>query len=101
MGKGAGEVRAPVWHLRTASAARNLRGLARHICAAAGAQPGQLVLGQTLVDQIDDPFTGSMPVRIHHITFDCRDPGTLARFWAEVLGFTDDLSDPNHPGDPE
>ena len=39
--------------------------------------------------------------RIHHITFDCREPYALAQFWAAVLGFTDDPTDPNHPDDPE
>lgn len=42
-----------------------------------------------------------MPARIRHLTFDCREPYVLARFWAEVLGFHDDPANPNHPDDPE
>jgi predicted enzyme related to lactoylglutathione lyase len=42
-----------------------------------------------------------MASRIRTITFDCRDPFRLARFWAEVLGYVDDPENPNAPGDPE
>lgn len=42
-----------------------------------------------------------MSARIRHITFDCRDAHALAQFWAEVLGFIEDPSDPNLPDDPE
>ncbi len=42
-----------------------------------------------------------MHARILHLTIDCRDPHALARFWAEVLGFTDDPSNPNDPEDDE
>ncbi len=42
-----------------------------------------------------------MPSRVRHITFDCRDPHLLARFWAAALGFVDDPENPNAPGDPE
>ncbi len=38
---------------------------------------------------------------IRHLTIDCRSPYEQARFWAAALGFVDDPSDPNHPGDPE
>lgn len=36
-----------------------------------------------------------MPTRIRHVTIDCHAPHSLARFWAPVLGFTDDPDDPN------
>ena len=36
-----------------------------------------------------------MPARIRHLTFDCRDPDALARFWAEVLGFTPEPPEPD------
>lgn len=42
-----------------------------------------------------------MPSRIRHITFDCRDPELLGRFWADALGLVEDPDDPNLPGDPE
>ena len=42
-----------------------------------------------------------MSARIRHLTFDCREPYSLARFWAEVLGFREDPANPNHPDDPE
>ena len=42
-----------------------------------------------------------MPSRIRQITFDCRDPHVLARFWADALGFVEDPENPNHPDDPE
>ncbi|QXC62441.1 DUF664 domain-containing protein [Aquihabitans sp. G128] len=42
-----------------------------------------------------------MTSTIRHLTFDCRDPFTQARFWAAVLGYTDHPDDPNHPDDPE
>ena len=42
-----------------------------------------------------------MHARIRHVTIDCHDPYTQARFWAGVLGFVDDPDDPNTPGDPE
>lgn len=42
-----------------------------------------------------------MLARIQDITFDCRDPHRLGRFWAEVLGFVEDPLDPNLPDDDE
>ena len=42
-----------------------------------------------------------MTARVRHITFDCREPYRLARFWGEVLGFVDDPDNPNAPDDPE
>lgn len=42
-----------------------------------------------------------MPSRVRHLTFDCREPHRLARFWAGALGFVDDPENPNHPDDPE
>jgi len=39
--------------------------------------------------------------RVRHLTFDCRDPHLLARFWAAAIGYVDDPEDPNHPDDPE
>ena len=42
-----------------------------------------------------------MLARVHHITFDCRDPHLLGRFWSEVLGFVEDPDDPNLPDDTE
>jgi predicted enzyme related to lactoylglutathione lyase/uncharacterized damage-inducible protein DinB len=42
-----------------------------------------------------------MHARIRHVTIDCHDPFDLARFWATVLGYTDDPDNPNAPGDPE
>ena len=42
-----------------------------------------------------------MTSTIGAISFDCRDPYAQARFWAEVLGFTDDPDNPNAPDDPE
>jgi len=39
--------------------------------------------------------------RVRNITFDCRDPHLLARFWADALGYVDDPENPNDPGDPE
>ena len=42
-----------------------------------------------------------MRSRIRHITVDSRDPYTQARFWAAVLGWTDDPENPNAPDDPE
>ncbi len=42
-----------------------------------------------------------MPSSIATITVDCRDPYRLARFWADVLGYTDHPDNPNAPGDPE
>jgi len=38
-----------------------------------------------------------MTSRISHTTIDCHDPGTLARFWEQVLGYTEDPDDPNLP----
>ena len=42
-----------------------------------------------------------MHARIRHVTIDCRDPYTQARFWGAVLGFVDEVENPNEPGDPE
>lgn len=42
-----------------------------------------------------------MHARIRHVTIDCHDPFTLARFWAAVLGFVDEPDNPNEPDDPE
>jgi len=42
-----------------------------------------------------------MPVRIRTITVDCADPYLLAGFWAQVTGYGEDPTDPNHPDDPE
>ncbi|HEX6419929.1 MAG TPA: VOC family protein [Acidimicrobiales bacterium] len=36
---------------------------------------------------------------VHNITFDCRDPYELARFWSHVLDRP--MHDDDHPGDPE
>ncbi|MFC5908747.1 VOC family protein [Streptacidiphilus monticola] len=36
---------------------------------------------------------------VHAVTFDCKDPYTLARFWSEVTGWP--LGDDDSPGDPE
>ncbi|MFE6869388.1 VOC family protein [Kitasatospora sp. NPDC057692] len=36
---------------------------------------------------------------VRHVTIDCSDPYTLARFWAEVLDGT--LGEDDNPGDPE
>jgi len=36
---------------------------------------------------------------IHNITFDCRDPYELARFWSQVLDRP--MHDDEQPGDPE
>jgi hypothetical protein len=35
--------------------------------------------------------------RLHHIAFDTRDPGGLARFWSAVLGFPSTPSTPSIP----
>jgi len=42
-----------------------------------------------------------MTVRIRHITFDCRDPYTLAGFWSQVTGYSEDPEEGNAPDDPE
>ena len=42
-----------------------------------------------------------MPPRIHHVTIDAARPLAQARFWAGVLGYTEDPDDPNLPDDPE
>ena len=42
-----------------------------------------------------------MTSSIATITVDCRDPYRLARFWSEVLGYTDEPDNPNAPDDPE
>jgi hypothetical protein len=42
-----------------------------------------------------------MTVRIRTITIDCGDPYLLAGFWSQVTGFTEDLTNTNHPEDPE
>jgi catechol 2,3-dioxygenase-like lactoylglutathione lyase family enzyme len=42
-----------------------------------------------------------MTAHIRHITFDCTDAFTLARFWEQVTGYTEDPDDPNLPDDPE
>jgi len=39
--------------------------------------------------------------RVRHLTFDCRDPHLLARFWAAAIGYVEDPENPNHPDDPE
>jgi uncharacterized damage-inducible protein DinB/predicted enzyme related to lactoylglutathione lyase len=43
----------------------------------------------------------SVHARIRHVTIDCHDAYTQARFWAAVLGFVDEPDDPNEPGDAE
>lgn len=47
------------------------------------------------------PPQGSMTSSIAAITIDCRDPHRLSVFWADVLGYAEDLDNPNAPGDPE
>ena len=42
-----------------------------------------------------------MAVRIKSITIDCTDPYRLARFWAELTGYTEDPDNGNAPEDPE
>lgn len=42
-----------------------------------------------------------MSSRVRHLTFDCRDPYLLSRFWSTALGYVDDPENPNEPGDPE
>lgn len=42
-----------------------------------------------------------MSLRIRHITVDCADPYTLARFWGELLGYREDPREPNQPGGQE
>jgi catechol 2,3-dioxygenase-like lactoylglutathione lyase family enzyme len=42
-----------------------------------------------------------VPARIRHLTVDCRDPAALARFWAEVLGFTPEPPEPDGADDTE
>lgn len=42
-----------------------------------------------------------MSLRIRHVTVDCADPYALAGFWAQLLGYREDPSSPNHPGDRE
>ena len=42
-----------------------------------------------------------MTAHVRTITFDCRDPYPLARFWSAVLGYTDHPDNPNDPDDPE
>ena len=38
-----------------------------------------------------------MTSQIRTITIDCHDPGTVARFWEQVLDFAEDPDDPNLP----
>jgi len=42
-----------------------------------------------------------MTAHVRTITFDCREPYPLARFWSAVLGYTDHPDNPNLPDDPE
>ncbi|HEX4789959.1 MAG TPA: VOC family protein [Actinospica sp.] len=39
-----------------------------------------------------------MSLRIRHITVDCADPYTLARFWAQLLDYREDPGEPNRQG---
>jgi hypothetical protein len=42
-----------------------------------------------------------MTVRIRNVTFGCKQPYQLARFWQRVTGFGEDPDYPNLPDDPE
>jgi len=42
-----------------------------------------------------------MAMRIKSITFDCTDPYSLAQFWSQLTGFTEDPDNGNAPEDPE
>ena len=44
---------------------------------------------------------GGMVAYVSHTTVDCRDAYTLAAWWREVLGYTQDPDDPDSPGDEE
>ncbi len=38
-----------------------------------------------------------MTVTVTHITIDCEDPFSLARFWGEATGYLEDRDEPNEP----
>ena len=40
-----------------------------------------------------------MTCRIAHTTVDCADAYALSTWWKDVLEYTEDPDDPNHPGD--
>lgn len=42
-----------------------------------------------------------MTSHVRHITIDCRNPYSLAQFWAALVGFVDEPDNPNEPDDPE
>jgi hypothetical protein len=42
-----------------------------------------------------------MAVRINTITFDCADPYSLAQFWLQLTGFSEDPDNGNAPDNPE
>ena len=42
-----------------------------------------------------------MSSRLDAVTFDCHDPLLLASFWSQVLGYVEDVENPNRPGDDE
>lgn len=42
-----------------------------------------------------------MASRMRHLTFDCKDPYLLSRFWSTALGYVDDPDNPNEAGDPK
>jgi catechol 2,3-dioxygenase-like lactoylglutathione lyase family enzyme len=42
-----------------------------------------------------------MTLRIRHVTVDCTDPYSLARFWSRLIGYREDPRSPNRPGEPE
>jgi hypothetical protein len=47
------------------------------------------------------PESAGMPATISHLTFDSLDAYAQSVFWGQVLGFVEDPSDPNEPGDEE
>jgi catechol 2,3-dioxygenase-like lactoylglutathione lyase family enzyme len=42
-----------------------------------------------------------MSLKINHITFDAHDPATVAGFWGEAMGWSENPDHPNLPGDDE
>lgn len=58
--------------------------------------------GQRTCTQPATPHTLiTMTALISHTTFDSLDAFSQSAFWGEVLGFHEDVDDPNRPGDEE
>lgn len=55
----------------------------------------------TLATTVSSAYVTRMTSRISHTTFNCTDAFELAKWWKQVLGYTDIPGEPDEPGDEE